>query len=190
MILKNKTLILGSKSPRRKELLEGLGIKFIIRTKDTDESFPSSLPSTEVATFIATKKADALLLDLSANEIVLCSDTVVIVDDLILGKPIDEKDAKSMLNILSGRTHQVITGVVIASIDKTISFDVTTNVTFKNLSKEEISFYVTNYKPYDKAGGYGIQEWIGYIGVSSLEGSYFNVVGLPTHEVYKALSEF
>ena len=190
MILKNKILILGSKSPRRKELLEGLGIEFIIRTKDTDESFPASLPSAEVAKYIALKKADALLSELLSNEIVLCSDTVVIIDDLILGKPVDEKDAESMLKLLSGRTHQVITGVVIASLDKKTIFDVTTKVTFKNLSEEEIKYYITKYKPFDKAGGYGIQEWIGYIGVTSLQGSYFNVVGLPTQEVYKALSEF
>ncbi len=190
MILKNKTLILGSKSPRRKELLEGLGVDFIIRTKDTDESFPSSLPSSEVAQFIALKKAEALKNDLSLNEVVLCSDTVVIIDDRILGKPADVNDAKSMLKLLSGRTHKVITGVVITSINKTVVFDVTTNVTFKTLSDKEILFYIENFKPFDKAGGYGIQEWIGYIGVVSLEGSYFNVVGLPTHEVYQALLEF
>ncbi len=183
-------IILGSKSPRRKELLEGLGYSFEIRTKDTDESYPLTIPYLEVAKFIALQKANALISDLKSNEIVLCADTVVIVDDQILGKPKTKSDAIQMLSQLSGKTHFVNTGVVIASNSKTVKFDVTTKVSFKSLSPKEIDYYIENYKPYDKAGSYGIQEWIGYIGVTSLEGSYFNVVGLPTFEVNQALLEF
>jgi septum formation protein len=186
----SKKIILGSKSPRRKELLEGLGYEFEIRTKDTDESFPSSLNSSKVALYIAQQKANALLDGLSENEIVLCADTVVIIDDKILGKPSDSNEAKKMLQSLSDKTHQVITGIVIASKSKCITFDVTTKVTFKKLKEEEIEYYINTYKPFDKAGSYGIQEWIGYIGVTSLEGSYFNVVGLPTFEVNEALKDF
>jgi septum formation protein len=183
-------IILGSKSPRRKELLEGLGYTFEIRTKDTDESYPSTIPSLEVAKFIALQKASALISDLKSDEIVLCADTVVIVDDQILGKPHTSDEAIQMLDQLSGKTHFVNTGVVIASTTKKVQFDVTTKVCFKSLSTAEIEYYVENYKPYDKAGSYGIQEWIGYIGVSSIEGSYFNVVGLPTFEVNQALLDF
>jgi septum formation protein len=190
MIKTNKKIILGSKSPRRKELLEGICVDFSIRTKDTDESFPESLNVIEVPLFIANNKALALIDDLSNDEIVICADTVVIVEETILGKPLDEKDAVYMLKLLSGKTHQVITGVVIASKIKNKSFSVTTEVTFKDLSDDEIKFYIENYKPYDKAGGYGIQEWIGYIGVTSIKGSYFNVVGLPIHEVYHELNDF
>ncbi len=190
MIKTNKKIILGSKSPRRKELLEGICVDFSIRTKDTDESFPESLNVIEVPLFIANNKALALIDDLSNDEIVICADTVVIVEETILGKPLDENDAVYMLKLLSGKTHQVITGVVIASKIKNKSFSVTTEVTFKDLSDDEIKFYIENYKPYDKAGGYGIQEWIGYIGVTSIKGSYFNVVGLPTNKIYEALLGF
>lgn len=186
----NKQLVLGSKSPRRKELMEGLGIDFIIRTKDTDERFPSSLIPKETPLYIAQKKTDALLVDLRDNEIILCADTVVIIENTILGKPENEMEAITMLKQLSGKTHEVVTGVIIASKEKKVSFSVTTKVTFKNLSHDEIEYYITNYKPFDKAGAYGVQEWIGYIGVTSIEGSYFNVVGLPTYEVYQALLEF
>ncbi len=189
-MITDKQIILGSKSPRRKELLEGLGINFSIRTKDTDESYPESLPSSQVPLFIANNKALALIENLSENEIVICADTVVIIDNSILGKPENYLEAVSMLEKLSGKTHEVITGVVIASLLKQKSFSTKTKVTFKILSKEEIEYYVTNYKPFDKAGAYGIQEWIGYIGVTSIKGSYFNVVGLPIHEVYHHLVDF
>ena len=182
-----KKLILGSKSPRRKELIEGINIPFEIRTKDTDERFPSDLPCIDVAEYIAKKKADALKADLLENEIILCADTVVIVDNKILGKPENFEDAKRMLLSLSNKTHQVVTGVVITSIVKESVFKVTTDVTFKELTNEEIEFYINNYHPFDKAGSYGIQEWIGYIGVKELKGSYFNVVGLPIQEVYSVL---
>jgi septum formation protein len=189
-MIKNKKLILGSKSPRRKELLEGLAIPFTIRTKDTDESFPASTPPFDVPLFIANKKAKALTEEAATDEIILCADTVVIINNTILGKPTNENEAITMLQLLSGKTHDVITGVVIASKDKTVMFDVTTKVTFKTLDAEEIKQYVVNYKPFDKAGAYGIQEWIGFIGVTTITGSYFNVVGLPTHEVYEVLKSF
>jgi len=183
-------LILGSKSPRRKELLAGLGFEFEIRTKETDESYPESLAPRDVPSYIAEQKAFALIDELQENEVLICSDTVVVVENEILGKPENELEAKKMLQKLSNKTHQVITGVVLQSKKKKVAFSVITDVTFKQLSDNEIKYYVSNYKPLDKAGAYGIQEWIGYIGVISLKGSYFNVVGLPTHEVYEAIKNF
>lgn len=188
--MNRKQLVLGSKSPRRKELLEGLGFDFIIRTKDTDESYPSNLTTEEVPIYISNLKAEALLEELKENEILICSDTVVVIENEILGKPKDGNDAFQMLQKLSDKTHQVITGVVIQSKEKKVAFNVTTDVTFKQLSNEEINYYIENYQPFDKAGAYGIQEWIGYMGVKELKGSYFNVVGLPTHEVYEAILNF
>ena len=185
-----KKIYLGSKSPRRKELMTGMGIDFTLRTKDTDENYPNTLPVQEVALYVANKKANAIIQDLKEEELILCADTVVIIDNQILGKPTSETHAVIMLEKLSGKTHQVITGVVIASKEKTVSFSTCTNVTFRNLSKEEIEHYVHNYQPLDKAGAYGIQEWIGYTAVTCIEGSYFNVVGLPTLEVYQALKDF
>jgi len=186
----NMKIILGSKSPRRKELIEGLGFDYVIRTKDTDESYPTDLATEKVAEYIAKKKAEALILDLVEDELLLCADTVVIVDNEILGKPNNEVEAIEMIAKLSGKTHDVTTGVALYSNLKKHSFSVTTKVTFKHFTNEEIEFYVSHYKPFDKAGGYGIQEWIGYIGVTELKGSYFNVVGLPTAEVYEAISRF
>ncbi len=185
-----KKIVLGSKSPRRQELLAGIGIEFSIRTKDTDESYPEELNPLDVPIYIAKNKANALIEDLDVNEIIICADTVVIVDKTILGKPNNEKEAIEMLQLLSGKTHLVTTGVVIGSSKKMTSFATTTEVTFKDLSKEEIEYYVSNYSPFDKAGSYGIQEWIGFIGVTSIKGSYFNVVGLPIHEVYQKLNDF
>ena len=183
-------LILGSKSPRRSELLRSLGVEFTVRTKETDESFPSILPSEQVAEFVALKKANELKSDLLDDEFILCADTVVIIDDQILGKPADREAAIKMLQQLSGREHRVITGVVIASLEKQLIFSVTTSVFFHPLSLDEITNYIDQYKPFDKAGSYGIQEWIGYAAIQRIEGSYNNVVGLPTHEVYQALKEF
>lgn len=183
-------IILGSKSPRRKELLAALGYTFEVRTKETDESFPASLNCTEVAQYVAEKKSNAMLPNLAEAEVLICADTVVLLDNEILGKPLDHADAIAMLEKLSGREHFVITGVVIASLEKQISFSVTTNVFFHPLSADEIRYYVDNFQPFDKAGSYGIQEWIGYAAIQRIEGSYNNVVGLPTHEVYQALKEF
>lgn len=183
-------LILGSKSPRRKELLSLLGFSFEVRTKETDESFPETLNCSEVALYVAEKKVTALFSDLTEDEVLICSDTIVVIDNQILGKPIDQADAIKMLEKLSGREHSVITGVVISSLEKRVSFSVTTKVFFNTLSREEILYYIDNFKPFDKAGSYGIQEWIGYAAIQSIEGSYNNVVGLPTHEVYQALKQF
>ena len=179
-------LILASNSPRRKELLGGLGIPFEVRVlQGIDESYPETVPTDKIAEFIATNKAIAY--EVAADEILITADTVVIVDDEILGKPSDADDASQMLRKLSGKSHHVITGVSLKSYDKQKTFSVDTEVTFKTLSESEIDYYVTRYKPFDKAGAYGIQEWIGYIGVTSLRGSYFNVVGFPVQRIYDEL---
>jgi septum formation protein len=183
-------LILGSKSPRRKELLSSIGMQFEIRTKETDENYPETLPIEQVAEYIAQLKADDLIEDLKDDEILLCADTTVQIDNILLGKPKDAIEATKMLSLLSGRTHIVTTGVVIASNEMELSFSVKTEVTFKPLSMDEIEYYIETYQPFDKAGSYGIQEWIGYIGIQKINGSYNNVVGLPTQEVYQALQKF
>ena len=181
-------MILASNSPRRKELLAGLGLPFEVRVlQDIDESYPENLPVSEVALYIAGKKADAYRAIVKDDELIITADTVVIVGDEILGKPVDEADAVRMLRELSGRTHQVTTGVCLLTATKERRFDVTTDVTFKELSDEEIHNYITTYKPFDKAGAYGIQEWIGYIGVTCLHGSYYNVMGLPVQRIYEAI---
>ena len=181
-------IILASNSPRRKELLAGLGMPFEVKVlKDIDESYPEDLPVSEVALYIAGKKADAYRDTLADDELVITADTVVIVGDEILGKPVDEADAARMLRLISGRTHQVTTGVCMLTTTQERRFAVTTNVTFKELSDEEIHYYISHYKPFDKAGAYGIQEWIGYIGVTGLQGSYYNVMGLPVQRIYETL---
>ena len=185
MELKYK-LILASNSPRRKELLAGLGVPFEVRVlQDIDEHYPENLPVNEVARYIAKEKADAYRRIVAADELIITADTVVIVGDEILGKPMDEADAVRMLRLLSGRTHQVTTGVCLLTAEKERCFDVTTDVTFKTLTDEEIHYYVNRYRPFDKAGAYGIQEWIGYIGVTGLNGSYYNVMGLPVQRIYQ-----
>ena len=182
--------VLASNSPRRKELLAGLGLDFEVRIiKDIDESYPASLPASEVAQYIAEKKAAAYKPTLQPDELIITADTVVIVGDDILGKPKDEADAVRMLREISGRTHQVTTGVSLLTATRQRSFSVTTDVTFKELTDEEIQHYVTQYRPFDKAGGYGIQEWIGYIGVTGLHGSYYNVMGLPVQRIYTELQK-
>ena len=181
-------LILASNSPRRKELLAGLGLPFEVKVlQDIDESYPADLPVSDVALYIAGKKADAYRAVVKADELIITADTVVIVGDEILGKPVDEADAVRMLRLLSGRTHQVTTGVCLLTATNEHRFAVTTDVTFKALSDEEIHYYVDTYKPFDKAGAYGIQEWIGYVGVTCLHGSYYNVMGLPVQRIYEAL---
>ena len=182
--------VLASNSPRRKELLAGLGLDFEVRIiKDIDESYPASLPASEVAQYIAEKKAAAYKPTLQPDELIITADTVVIVGDDILGKPKDEADAVRMLREISGRTHQVTTGVSLLTATRQRSFSVTTDVTFKELTDEEIQHYVTQYRPFDKAGAYGIQEWIGYIGVTGLHGSYYNVMGLPVQRIYTELQK-
>ena len=183
-------LILASNSPRRKELLAGLGVPFEVRVlQDIDEDYPESLPVNEVARYIAKEKADAYRRVIAQDELIITADTVVIVGDEILGKPVDEADAVRMLRLLSGRTHQVTTGVCLLTTEKERCFDVTTDVTFKTLTDEEIHYYVNHYRPFDKAGAYGIQEWIGYIGVTGLHGSYYNVMGLPVQRIYQELTK-
>ena len=182
-------LILASNSPRRKELLAGLGVPFEVRVlQDIDEHYPENLPVNEVARYIAKEKADAYRRIVAPDELIITADTVVIVGDEILGKPVDEADAVRMLKLLSGRTHQVTTGVCLLTAEKERCFDVTTDVTFKTLTDEEIHYYVNRYRPFDKAGAYGIQEWIGYIGVTGLNGSYYNVMGLPVQRIYQELT--
>ena len=186
--MKKYNIILASNSPRRKELLSRLGVPFEVRVlKDIDESYPKATPVSEVAQYIAGKKADVYRLVMGDDELIITADTVVIVGNEILGKPADADDAARMLRALSGRTHQVTTGVCMVAKDQDRRFSVTTDVTFKQLTDEEISYYIQTYKPYDKAGAYGIQEWIGCIGVTGLSGSYYNVMGLPIQRIYQVL---
>ncbi len=189
--LKKYNIVLASKSPRRQELLKGIGVDFTILTKEVDESFPSKLPLIDVAPFLSLKKAKAFEdAELPENYMVITADTVVIVENEILGKPKDRDDAVRMMNLLSGKVHKVVTGVTVRTKDKTKTFSVTSKVTFETLDNQEIDYYIDNFRPYDKAGAYGVQEWIGYIGVSNVEGSYYNVMGLPTQRLYKVLKEF
>ena len=184
----NYRIFLASNAPRRKELLSGLGIPFEVRVNgDIDESYPSDLPPEAIPLHISRKKAAAYLQTMSADELIITADTVVVASGEILGKPVDASDAHRMLRLLSGTTHQVITGVCLTTTDHQVAFSVTTDVTFKDLSDEEIHYYIDHYRPYDKAGAYGIQEWIGYIGVTGLHGSYFNVMGLPIQRIYEEL---
>ena len=181
-------LILASASPRRKELLAGLNIPFEVRLIDgIDETYPPELLTDEVPLYISQKKAAAYKANISPHTIVLTADTVVVCNEQILGKPIDEADARRMLQMLSGKTHRVITGVTLLVEGNSKSFSVATDVTFKPLSAAEIDYYIRTFKPFDKAGAYGIQEWIGYIGVTAINGSYFNVMGLPVQRIYEEL---
>lgn len=190
--LKKYNIILASNSPRRKELLAGLGIGFEIRViKDIDENYPADrLRPEEVPLFLASKKSEAYRTQMRDNDLVITADTVVILGKDVLGKPVDESDAKRILRMLGGRTHNVVTGVCLTSRNMQRKFTVSTDVTFKPLTEEEIDYYVTTYRPFDKAGAYGIQEWIGYIGVTGLNGSYFNVMGLPVQRIYNELQFF
>ncbi|WP_372751305.1 Maf-like protein [Labilibaculum sp.] len=183
-------ILLASKSPRRQEMLKDLGLDFKIRTREVEEIYPEGLKAEEIPVYLAELKAAAFLADIKSNELVITADTIVCVDDLILGKPTDRDDAVKMLQTLSGRSHRVISGVCLTSTSKKVSFSTTTKVHFKNLSDEEISYYIDTFKPFDKAGAYGIQEWIGFIGIDGIEGSYFNVVGLPIQHLYQELSKF
>lgn len=191
MVAKGYKIILASNSPRRKELLAGLDVDFEVRViKGIDESYPDSLPTTDIAEYISRKKANAYLQQLAADELLITADTIVVLGSEVMGKPHDEADACRMLRKLRGQTHQVITGVTLATTVRQQSFSVVTDVTFKSFTDEEIDYYVSHYKPFDKAGAYGIQEWLGYIGVTALRGSYFNVMGLPVQRIYEALRQF
>lgn len=184
-------VVLASNSPRRKELLVGLGIDFEVRTlKNIDESWPQNLKGEDIPVYISSKKSEAYKPSMADDEMIITADTIVYDNGQVLGKPMDEHDAESFLRQLSGHAHEVITGVCIATKNKTVQFASTSKVFFDELSDEEINYYVNTYKPFDKAGAYGIQEWIGFIGVSRIEGSYFNVMGLPVQRLYKALRQF
>lgn len=185
--MKNYNIILASHSPRRQELLKGLGLSFEVRVaQDVDETYPADLTALEVPKYIAKEKAAAYMV--APDELIITADTVVVVDNEILGKPHDAADARRMLRMISGRTHQVVTGVCLTTQSLQRAFSVVTEVTFKPLSDSEISFYIDHYHPFDKAGAYGIQEWIGFIGVTGLNGSYYNVMGLPVQRIFEELT--
>ncbi|MDE7402236.1 MAG: Maf-like protein [Muribaculaceae bacterium] len=189
--LKDYKIILASKSPRRQELLSQLGLQFETFTiSGIDETYPPGLSAEEVPCYLAELKGNAYLKELTGNSLIITADTLVILDNEILGKPKDRASAIGMLQKLSGKTHQVITGVCISSRSKRISFYTETKVRFAQISEEDIEFYVDNFHPYDKAGAYGIQEWIGCVAVEGIEGSFYNVMGLPVHQLYKELTSF
>lgn len=186
--LKRYHIILASNSPRRHELLKGIGVEFEIKTlPNLDESYPEALDATEVAKYLADKKSHAYLNLIQENELFITADTVVVVEGRVLGKPKNREEAVSMLQLLSGKIHHVFTGVCILTKDKKVVFDSVTAVHFSCLTDKEINYYVDHYKPFDKAGAYGVQEWIGYIAVERMEGSYFNVMGLPVQKLYGKL---
>ena len=189
--LKKYNIILASGSPRRRELLGMLDIPFRVMTGiDVDESYPSTLDSRQVPLFLANLKADAYLAEIKDNDLIITADTVVIVDNEVIGKPQNREDAINMLRKLSGKTHSVISGVTVVTSSRRESFDAETLVHFGQLSDSEIEYYVDRYKPYDKAGAYGIQEWIGAVGVTGINGSYYNVMGLPINRLYRLLTSF
>jgi septum formation protein len=186
--LNKYNIILASASPRRRELLSGLGVSFeTLCLPGIDESFPDSLPANEVAEYISVKKAEAYKQQMQTNQLIITADTVVVSENRILGKPHSRENAVEMLRFLSGKTHHVITGVTILTTDKQKTFSVSTDVTFADITDEEIYYYIDRYQPMDKAGAYGIQEWIGFIAVESISGSYFNVMGLPIQRLYQEL---
>ncbi len=184
-------ILLASKSPRRRELLSQLRIPFnVITIGGIDESFPDSIPAIEVPQYISEMKADAYHPMIKENDLVITADTMVICGDRIMGKPKDMAEAKEMLRFLSGKTHCVATGVTISTQNRRTSFTTVTDVTFADISDDEITYYVENFLPLDKAGAYGIQEWIGVVAVSGIKGSYYNVMGLPVHRLYQELKLF
>ena len=184
-------IILASASPRRRQLLSGLGSDFEVRTlAGIDESYPDHLQGEAIAAYISKAKAEAYRATLASNDLVITADTIVSVDGNVLGKPANEAGAHQMLQFLSGRTHEVVTGVTLMTKSQQQTFTATTSVTFAPLTEAEITHYVTHYRPLDKAGAYGIQEWIGMIAVESIQGSYFNVMGLPVQRLYKALRDW
>lgn len=183
-------VVLASQSPRRKQILESLHIDFEIRNQAMDESFPESMALDKVPEFLAKKKANGMLENMGDNELIITADTVVLIGDKILNKPAHREEAHMMLSLLSGNMHKVVTGVCLTSKNHQFCFSDTTKVYFRKLEKDEIDFYIHQYQPYDKAGAYAIQEWIGLVGIEKIEGSYFNVVGLPVEKLYSALKDF
>lgn len=188
--LNNKKIILASKSPRRHFLLKELGLNFEIKTKEIEENYPEKIKREEIPLYLCKLKAKAFEEELDENTIIITADTIVWMGDHELNKPLDKNDAIKMLQSMSGRKHEVITGVCIKSNDKEIVFHVLTDVYFKELTQDEILYYIENFKPFDKAGAYGIQEWIGYIGVERIDGSFHNVMGLPITRLYEELHHF
>lgn len=186
--LKKYKVILASNSPRRKELLAGLGVDYEVRTlPDVDESYPETLQGADIPLYIAKEKADAYVAMMQPGELMITADTIVWLDGKVLGNPQDKEDALQMLRTMSGRTHEVFTGVCITTTDWQRSFTAQTEVRFATLSEEEIAYYVDNFQPMDKAGAYGVQEWIGFIGVENISGSYYNIMGLPVQKLYREL---
>jgi septum formation protein len=184
-------VVLASKSPRRQQLIEGMNIPFTTLLKEVDESFPLGMPVNEIAGYLSQKKAMAFSPEeLPVNFLLITADTIVVVDNEVLNKPKDRDDAIAMLTTLSGRDHKVITGVSIRDVETMVTFSEESEVRFLCLTKEEIGYYVDKYHPFDKAGSYGIQEWIGYVAIESVKGSFFNVMGLPTHRLYRELLGF
>lgn len=187
----SKRLILGSASPRRRELLEGLGIPFTVDTRNTfEESMDGSVPPRAIPSLMSEGKSLGFHRPLDDDEVLITSDTVVIAGDSVLGKPHFREEAEKMLELLSSRTHEVVTAVTLRDSSHYITFSDATYVTFKALTKEEIAYYIDSCSPFDKAGAYGIQEWIGYIGITGIEGSFYNVMGFPVHRVYEELGRF
>jgi septum formation protein len=185
-----KKIILASKSPRRQNLIKELGFEFEIRTKDIEEIYPDNLKKEQVAIYLSELKAAAFEKELKSDELIITSDTIVCLGDRIIGKPKDKQDSINMLSDLSGNMHEVITAVTLMTRNKKVTFYDVTEVYFKALSTDEIDYYVNNYEPYDKAGSYGVQEWMGYIGIEKINGSYYNVMGLPVKKLYEALENF
>lgn len=183
-------IILASQSPRRLELLRGLNIPFEVKLIDVDETYPSQMVGVDIPMFLAEKKAKAYEAVMTEDTMIITADTIVWHEGKVLGKPVDEADAKRMLKILSGKTHQVITGVCISTLKRKRIFHVITDVRFSKLTESEIEYYVENFKPFDKAGAYGVQEWIGFVGVEHINGSYFNVMGLPVQRLYNELKRW
>lgn len=184
-------ILLASNSPRRRELLGGLGVEYeVVSLPEIDESYPPTLQGVEIPTYIAARKAEAYSQWMKDDTLLITADTIVWLDGKVYGKPVDAQDACKMLRELSGKTHTVITGMALTTCNKQRTFAVESYVTFAQLDEAEIEHYVSQYKPFDKAGAYGIQEWIGYIGVTALEGSYFNVMGLPVQRLYKELKQW
>ena len=189
--LKKYNIVLASNSPRRKELLQRMGLNFKVRTLfGIDESYPDSLRGEDIVRYISRSKANAYRSSMAPDELLITADTIVYIDGKVLGKPQSPENAKEMLRTLSGKIHQVITGVTILTANRTEDFGVTSQVKFAELTDDEINFYVDNYLPFDKAGAYGIQEWIGIVAVEDIKGSYFNVVGLPVQRLYQKLKTF
>lgn len=189
--LKRYKIVLGSNSPRRRELLAGLDIDFEVQViPGIDESYPCNLKAEEIPVYIAKKKAEAYLAAMPENELLITADTIVWTFDDILGKPKDREEAIAMLRKLSGHVHEVVTGVCITTKEKSVSFSASSAVCFAKLDEDEIQYYVDKYHPFDKAGSYGIQEWIGYVAVEAINGSFYNVMGLPIHQLYRNLRDF